>query len=280
MIAYIESPLQLICSIEFQQKNQLINTFYIRRSTKETDKQIDYIITKYSFLKLNFIFLPPLIFKNIFSWSNFILFNFYKSILIGNYDAGISRFFLNKTLSDDGTKTISILNRGINKKCWTFFNIDNKKKHSFDFTKYYFNVDKLNQDDIIYFIGQKLVETNLIDNKKYLQLLKKVKSNYKDSKLYYFVHRGESKENLTEIKKMGFIVRSLDYPVEFHPIEEKLKPKYVIGFLSTALIILNEIYNLDFSYFIIDELLKKSNTENNYVEIYRYLGIEGNEIKL
>jgi hypothetical protein len=278
MIAYIDSPLQLICAIEYQQKNHGINFFYIRRSSNETDKQINYIIDKYSFLQLKFIYIPPLVFCNIFLWFRFIVFNFYKKILFGNNDSLIGRFFINKTLSDDGTKTISILSRRSFKKYWTFFDVNDMKVHSFEFIKSFFNVNKLDETNLVYFIGQKLVEAQLLENAKYLELLKKVKIQFNNSKIYYFKHRGESDNNLAEIKKMGFIVKSLDYPIEFHPIEEKIKPSHVIGFFSTALITLNEIYNINFSYLVVRKLLEEKHFGNNYVEIYKYLENKGKNI--
>ena len=280
MIAYIESPLQLLCAIEFHQSHKSVKTFFIRKSTNATDKQIEYILNKYSFLKINYSFISNLELINIFSWILFIGKNFYKKVLFGNDDSVISYFFIRKTLSDDGTKTISIVEKNKSKKYWTFFNLYNLKTHSFEFFKDNFKTYDLATENSIYLIGQKLVEEKLLDKHTYMLILKKIKSKYSNHSIYYFKHRGENDVNLNEIKKIGFIIKSLDYPIEFHPIEQKIMPSHIISFCSTALISLYEIYGLNFSYFTVNELIKKSNSKYNYVKIYEYLSIEGEQLTL
>lgn len=280
MIAYIESPLQLICAIEFNEKYKKIKNFYIRKSTKQTDEQILYIINKYSSLNFNYSFLPKLEIVNIFHWIYFIVSNFHKKILVGNNDGIISSLFLNKILGDDGTKTISIIARNKKYRHWTFFDLHNYKNHSFEFFKFNFKTKNISTNKSVYFIGQKHIEEKLVKKDSYLSLLKKIKDKYKNYTLYYFKHRGENEENLKEIKRMGFKIKNINYPIEFHPIEENVKPDHVIGFCSSALITLNEIYNLNFSFYVNDQLLNKSNYENNYKEIYRYLNKQGNQILL
>ena len=282
MISYIESPLQLICAIEYDQKFDKINTFYIRKSTIQTNDQLSFLVCKYSALRLNFIFLPPLNILNTHSWIYFILTNFYKKVLIGNENSFVSIFFYKKIITDDGTKTISILNRKnkINNEYRTFFNIGNFKNNSFNFFKKYFKTDSLEVTNVVYFFGQKLIEVGLIDKYSYISLLKMIKNNFKEYELYYFKHRGESDQNLNEIRNLGFVIKSLNYPVEFYPIEVKSKPKYVISFFSTALLTYSEIYNTNFLYYKLDNLILKSCEEFNYIEIYKYLSQHGEEIHL
>ena len=82
MIAYIESPLQLLCIMEYIKDNK-ITKFYIRKSLYLNDKQIFNLIKFYN-LKYPIVYLENLYeYKSWFSWFKFIFLNFYKKILFG-----------------------------------------------------------------------------------------------------------------------------------------------------------------------------------------------------
>ena len=156
MIAYIESPFQLICAIEFSKKHK-IEKLFVRKSKPNNDQQINYLINLYSDLDFEIIYLPKISARVSFIWFLFLLKNFHKKTLFGNYKSRVSFFFLNKILSDDGTGSLSILNeKGYDS--WTFFDIEKKKKHSFDYFKTYFKTGEIKSSDAIYFLGQKLIE--------------------------------------------------------------------------------------------------------------------------
>jgi len=113
-------------------------------------------------------------------------------------------------------------------------------KNNFSYVKSL--IKSFNDDDDIYLVGQPFVELNMITNKDYEFILSKIKSKY--NKIVYIPSRKESDLNLEKIhKKFGFEILKTMTNIELYFIDNGLIPKKIIGFNSSALITLNNIFN-------------------------------------
>jgi hypothetical protein len=272
MIALIKTPLQLICFSEFIRSNQVVNYKLIINSRSGREliqvnhlaKQLDLDIYKIIETKR---------FYTYFSIFFYSLINFNQNqVLIGNLYDNHNIFFLKlfgkkkKILVDDGMATIKAYN-DLNKcshqsnikftndiTLFTFFNFPNSsnlliKTHTFAHLK-----SKQEESLIKYghiFIGQPLVETNIIsqvDYLKYLQIIKR-----KKTKIYYLPHRRETNENIFKIIELGFELLQTDDNFELFLIKNNYSIKSITAFYSTSL--------------ITGKLLASSKTDINFFEI-------------
>ena len=113
-------------------------------------------------------------------------------------------------------------------------------KNNFSYVKSL--IKSFNDDDNTYLVGQPFIELNMITDKDYEFILTKIKSQH--NKIVYIPSRKESDFNLEKIhKKFGFEILKTISNIELHFIENGLIPKKIIGFNSSALITLNNIFN-------------------------------------
>lgn len=97
-------------------------------------------------------------------------------------------------------------------------------------------------DTNTYFIGQPFVELNICSKKKYLSSLSEISKKHKN--IIYIPSRKESEQNLNHINSsLGINIFKTETNIELFFIENKLIPKKVLGFNSTALLTLNKIFN-------------------------------------
>ena len=141
-----------------------------------------------------------------------------------------------------------------------------KKENSLDF--------KINQ---FAFLGSSAVELNILDEKDYLQYLKKVIFNHQTKELLYFKHRKESNLKLAKIESIGFKIIELDAPFEKYFDSQKDMPGILSSFYTTSVLInISENFNcvpkLEINVFS-NLKLKKENLiyENilNYIKTYK-----------
>ncbi len=93
-----------------------------------------------------------------------------------------------------------------------------------------------------YFIGQPFIELNICSKKQYFSSLFDISKKYKN--LIYIPSRKESDQNLNQISNsLAINIFRTETNIELFFIENKLIPKRVLGFNSTALLTLNKIFN-------------------------------------
>tara|TARA_R110001632_G_scaffold16589_3_gene53410 strand:+ start:4812 stop:5921 length:1110 start_codon:yes stop_codon:yes gene_type:complete len=95
--------------------------------------------------------------------------------------------------------------------------------------------------DSHYFIGQKLVDVNLVTETKYLQLINDyINENINGNTLHYIPHRGESKSILIQLSANEQIkIVNVNVPIELFFLQESIQPSSLASFYSTALITLS-----------------------------------------
>lgn len=90
--------------------------------------------------------------------------------------------------------------------------------------------------DVIWFFGAKYVESSIINESSYLAMLKKVKSFFKNKKIKYISHRGESEENLAKYELLGFDIKRFKFPSELEIVQSTKIPMTIAGFYSASLL--------------------------------------------
>lgn len=266
----VESPFQLLNAYEalksFYARKQVL---FVRFSGEYVnDEQIKDTLIKLGFYKIarircilinvkrrGVLDIVKLLFLKVLY---FLISSSYKRIFIGNYESNFMRFIIpfNRKiiLLDDGFKTITIQKKFTSQKYFDWFSvfdldlIENQVLYKNNYN--HLNLDYriiLKQDsNTILFIGSKLSEVGVINEKYYLLLINKISKRYFDSDIVYVAHRGESNEKLKQIDEIQNIkVIRLDCPIELISLDGRINPKIIASFYSTALITLNKIFRVE-----------------------------------
>lgn len=292
MIALIKTPLQLICFNEFIRSNQVINYKLIINSRSGREliqvnhlaKQLDLDIYKIIETKR---------FYTYFSIFFYSVINFNRDqVLIGNLYDNHNIFFLKlfgkkrKILVDDGMATIKAYddlnkcphqrgNKFINDiTLFTFFNFP-KSSHLLINTHTFAHLKSKQEESLIkyghIFVGQPLVETNIISQVDYLKYLQIIK--LKKKKIYYLPHRRETNENIFKIIELGFELLQIDDNFELFLIKNNYSIKSITAFYSTSLITgkLLASSKIDINFFEIKESCFYKGTYSHPKLIYKEL---------
>ena len=93
-------------------------------------------------------------------------------------------------------------------------------------------------------IGQPFVEHDMLSLDKYILIIKGIIKDFRHHKLVYFPSRKELPKKLLAIKKIPNIeIIKTKNNIELYLMKNKLLPKKIIGFTSSALITLNTLFN-------------------------------------
>ena len=207
----------------------------------------------------------------------------YKYVFIGNMESGFLSIIMkviNKNkifLLDDGIKSITFQNTFTEKKYFNLFTMLNNLKPIANQIIIYNNfkhieklISNIKYNNNVLFVGSKLNEVGIVTEAFYIEYIKKISNYYKNNKILYIPHRGESENKLAKIAMVENIeIVKMDYPVEFYPIFFKSCPKHIASFYSAALISLSKLYPeiKVKSFFIQEPLIYK----NEIKEAYRYI---------
>jgi hypothetical protein len=264
---FIESPLQLLNAYE------AINSFNITKykivirlsGEKLNDIQIKNIINHLDIKNVTYISINT---KNrtIFDYIKIMmstvryLFTNVDNVFIGNYDSRFLNLIMKQfnrkkiILLDDGSKTISIQNKFVEKNkyydMFTMYDIEpilNQHIYKNDYNSIRSlcqSREKNNQD--ILFLGMKLSEIGIITEEYYLKLISKISRYYKDKNIIYIPHRGESNSKISLVKNYkNIVIKYIEYPVELYGLYEDTIPGKVVSFYSTALLTIKNIYKIE-----------------------------------
>lgn len=124
--------------------------------------------------------------------------------------------------------------------------------------------DILTLNNNIYFLGQCFVSADVVSYEAYLHYIKIVKNDFKGEKIVYIAHRAEIiTEELRTLEDENFKIFENTMPIEMYFISQKIKPKCVVSFYSTALFTLAKIFDKSIvkSYAICGEDLKAKRKE-------------------
>lgn len=265
----IESPLQLLNAYEAIKYFNIQNyKLLIRYSNSDSnDNQIKKLI---DILKID----PMDIEEVTINTSNKSLLDLFKlftykyifntkkfdKVFIGNYRSGFfsliwKSFDKNRIiLLDDGAKTIDIQKEftdDLNYNLFTIYDVTPLKTQKI-YTNHFNNMKKFFENTLafeenkILFLGSKLSEINIISEEYYLELMNQISKFYKNQNIIYIPHREEDQNKLTKISTIDNIeIKTIDYPVEMFGLFENKLPQTVSSFYSSALMTMQNIYNIE-----------------------------------
>lgn len=277
VLAIISSPLQLLNFKEYILKYnikdyKLIVLSFVKKEQKQLLEAIKLLkidkfilLTKFRFLQYYYLSLfsnltyNRIIIGNIFSDPHLYLFNRSKIKELTVLDDGIntsliSEYFktnerlLKKTFFKQIIFKLLRINVSYPKKfeLFTFIEKDlkipNIKVTENNFSYLDSKIKGFNQDKNNYFIGQPFVELNITSKQNYYKYISRISKQYDN--LIYIPSRKESNAKINEInKKLDIEILYSDINIELFFIKNKLIPKRVLGFTSSALITLNKMFN-------------------------------------
>lgn len=269
---FVESPLQLLNAYEAIHKFNLKNYKIIIRLSNhiENDKQIKFLVKQLNLNNFEFILINSDkktindIFKILINKYKYKFQNNIDKVFIGNYDSGFFKIIMKQfnkdkiILLDDGSKTLAI-QKQFSKDCFynlfTIYDIAPFKGQKIYKNEYKGIRIKLQDLKVaknkILFLGAKLSEIGIIEEKKYIELLQKISRKYNDKTIIYITHRGESKNKLQKIEKIENIdIKRFNFPIELLGLFETSIPCKVASFYSTAVLTIKYLYNIEAECFL------------------------------
>ena len=270
----VSSPFQLICIKEYLCKYPTKNPIIIVLIYNEIEKKQLINLSKELDLKFNFLIQGKKILQYLILFKLKIKLGNIDKFIIGNYFSDPHIFLYNILkpkkccLVDDGLNSFRVMDSILEgqKNNLSFFKNLFKKQFQypeklkfftiFDFkkTKMKFNIDhndfkylsgkivKFKRSDSTYIIGQPFVELDILLFKDYILGLEKITNN--NVKTIYIPSRKESDKNLAKIKNhLKITILNTDLNIENYLIKNKIIPKKIVGFTSSALVSLNRIFN-------------------------------------
>ncbi|TMO76920.1 hypothetical protein CWC16_17570 [Pseudoalteromonas sp. S3776] len=252
MIAYVDSPFQLLQCYELSKLEYNFSKIYVRLNGKESnDNQLINLINLLNIQNAKLITVVSLQ-QKLFHYSLFIFFSLFKdTAVVGDANSALfkilKRVFNREKfiLLDDGVATIN--NTSIN-ECFKRFTIfpeyvKNKICNDFRSTKLLVSKQKvLNKKHVI--VGAKFVDEGICDRETYITALSAIINHLNANEYVYIPHRGESEIELEAIKNaLPVSVLKLNLPIELISLEAKIYPLSISHTLSTAVFSMRKIYD-------------------------------------
>ena len=249
-LAYIESPLQFLCALEYE-KHDI--EFVIRKNKiNKNNEQIIKIIELFD--KKNTIKYRNnssfLVHFNLFL--RLLLLSLqYDRILIGDERSGVFKllhFFVNKkkfVLLDDGIATIHPRYPNQFSRFTCFADTPSSKRNQFFVVKEFLrrNQKKGSHDGLCVIIGTDHIESRLVSFNEYMVFLKQAILDAGLKPVIYLAHRFDTEEKLEKIVKLtGVKIFQNRLPVELIQYELSSNVTEFRGFISSALFTLPLIY--------------------------------------
>lgn len=288
----ITSPFQLINFKEYSLKFNLSKSFIIVLHNNITSLNQILEVANFFRIEVNSVYeINKILYIKFYFFS--LKHKKFDKIILGQYFSNPLTFITNIVKSekiiyvDDGFQALMIdqnSNININTIIIHLCFLKTLKKHNIYFFSI-FNlksvIDKLILNDYsyirslvkyknisnkIYFIGQPVIELNILSLKEYINVIKKITSKY-NSPFIYIAHRREKSINLDVIKSLGIEIIVPTLPIEVFLIKHLEYPKAIIGVSSTALLTISLMFEkIEVFYFYIEKL----NKINKFNEIYGY----------
>ncbi|WP_350655084.1 hypothetical protein [Pseudoalteromonas sp. D48-MNA-CIBAN-0056] len=252
MIAYVDSPFQLLQCYELSKLGYNFSKVYVRLNGKESnDNQLINLINLLDIQNTKTIKIVSL-HQKLFYYGLFIFVSLFNgTAVVGDANSALfkilKRVFSREKfiLLDDGVATI---NNTLINKCFKRFTIfpeyvNNKICNDFRNIKLLVNEEKvLSKKHVI--VGAKFVDEGICDRETYLAALSTIIKHVNADEYVYIPHRGESKIELDAIKNVLPIrILKLNLPIELISLEANIYPLSISHTLSTAVFSMRKIYD-------------------------------------
>ncbi len=126
-----------------------------------------------------------------------------------------------------------------------FDELDSELKNDFSYLKKVLTGNYLSEENTWHFLGSPVVEKDLIDLNRYLNILSdSIERNKPFGKPIYFFHRSENVSHKLElIKELGFDIIFNDMPYELYMLKQHKTPKAIASLHSTSLFNAKNIFH-------------------------------------
>lgn len=131
---------------------------------------------------------------------------------------------------------------------FTFFNLPNLNnelviKHKFEHTKKLYHISNTINDNVLYFLGQHLVQEGCCSREVYMHYLNQIVQKYPEKKIIYIPHRSENiLDEIKELESQKFQIHKNEIPIELFFLSKGIYPSNIASFISTALYTLSTIF--------------------------------------
>jgi hypothetical protein len=116
-------------------------------------------------------------------------------------------------------------------------------KHTFEHVKKQFSQEAA-RSEAIYLLGQSITQYDMISEAKYIDYIKQIVEYYPDEKIIYVPHRAEvHNKELNLLVNKNFSILPSTMPIELYFLINKINPKHVISFFTSALYTLNVLFS-------------------------------------
>lgn len=252
MIAYVDSPFQMLQLYELSKRYGDITKIYIRLNGKvENDKQLKNTAKLLGIRQCSFIKVTRLHHK-LYYYSLILVASFFcNRFIVGDANSflfDILRHFLPNhkiLLLDDGIATINDTEVNKTYQRFTIFQgfVANSITNDFSYLKKLINVKNPVKKHII--VGAKFIDEGICNEVTYDKALAALLGNYNNisEPCVYIAHRGESEFQLERLRsKFKIEIIRLEYPVELLSLETGISPISISHILSTAVFSMRIIY--------------------------------------
>lgn len=284
MIAYIDSPFQLLQCSEFEHNIKRLSQVYIRLNGKpENDKQLACLSDYLKFKNIKLIKIESLL-ERMGYYIFFIIRTFFaEKVLVGDSNSFIfkilSLIYRNDKfiLLDDGVATINDTEKNLKFKRFTIFPECVRESLVNDFKYIKSLIEHHNYRKMHVIIGGKFVDEGICSKLVYAHAIRCIIDNLDCSvDILYVPHRGETEEHLQWLKEQFFFqIMRTSYPIELLSIEKNIYPATISSVLSTAVYSMALIYeNIPiYTYRIDDDDI--TSRKNGVLNIYAQLCDKG-----
>lgn len=256
ILAYIESPLQLLCALEATKGR--INLIVRRNNVKKNNEQIVNLCNIFS-ERINIVYTNKNLFFARIRLALSLVINSYRhdKIVIGDITSIVFKVInrlkiINEKkmiFVDDGVLSLWHQEYAISnnkKKMFTFFEIDSARQHKFENLKnWLLQNKKIKNKPINVIIGTDYKDFSKIINKNYDCILDAILKNRNgnNERFIYVPHRKENEKKLERIKKKYQIeIVKLNLPIELIEYELECLVLEYNTMISSSVFTLNLIY--------------------------------------
>jgi len=122
---------------------------------------------------------------------------------------------------------------------FSIYVVENAKVVENNYQFFRAHIQEKQVQEMVYFIGQPLMELGIVPATRYPALLQRVLEYYAPKKVYYIGHRNQERQQIEPmVEALGFIYREFSNPLELEMIDAIEIPSDFATFYSTALMTL------------------------------------------
>lgn len=254
MIAYVDSPFQLLQYNELEKKGYVASKVFVRlNGSNINDEQLKCLASELKVKNVEIIKVRSF-WEVLLSYTRLLLLSvFTKRIILGDPNSFLFKL-LNKfnykskfLLLDDGVATLSSTNSDINLNYKRFTIFPNYAKNSIHNNFSYLSKIVNKESELVrkhIIVGAKFVNAGICSKEVYLKAILTIIDNLGNEECLYIPHRGETEEDLDFLKKnIPLEIVRLNLPVEMIFLEKGIYPLSISHTLSTAVFSMKYIYD-------------------------------------